>query len=560
MCLKKIGLSLILCCWVNVLLGQIVITEIMADPTPAIGLPGEEYLELLNNSTQSISLKGWKLQMGSRLVSLPDSVMKPGEYRIVCHRNNVSSFTKFGPILGLSVFSLTNDEMILALFDAKNRMVQSLQYQIKWWDSEHQDGGTSLEIIDSNFICSDRSNWKVSRSEKGGTPGAVNSIYSKVEDHDAPILERIEIHDAKNIRLVFNEKMDSLNVTKGAYLSLNGLVLRDRILESPLFCELQLLLETPLGAGEKYILQIRDIADCSGNLLREANYAISLPSVPDSGEIVINEILFNPADKGVEFIELYNTSNKSISLKDWSIVIPKSDGTAKAYLVANRDIILPSFGFIALTSDKNILKEQFPKANVSNLLEIGQFPILPNTSGEIEIRDPKGGVYDRLIYDEKMHHPLISDRKGVALERIDPTKSTLLWSNWASASSVAGFGTPGYANSQQRNESSMELFKVEPEAFSPDGDQGDDYTVIRYNALQANQIATVRIYNLQGGMVRNLLQNQLLGVQGELKWDGTDDQGRIVKTGYYFILIEAFDTSGKIATYKCKVVVATRNH
>jgi len=39
--------------------GDIVITEIMADPSRSI-LPGEEYLEIYNRSQYTCNLKGWK--------------------------------------------------------------------------------------------------------------------------------------------------------------------------------------------------------------------------------------------------------------------------------------------------------------------------------------------------------------------------------------------------------------------------------------------------------------------------------------------------------------------
>ena len=41
---------------------DVVITEIMADPTPSAGLPLVEYIEIRNTSGRSLQLSGWRLR------------------------------------------------------------------------------------------------------------------------------------------------------------------------------------------------------------------------------------------------------------------------------------------------------------------------------------------------------------------------------------------------------------------------------------------------------------------------------------------------------------------
>jgi flagellar hook assembly protein FlgD len=51
-----------------------------------------------------------------------------------------------------------------------------------------------------------------------------------------------------------------------------------------------------------------------------------------------------------------------------------------------------------------------------------------------------------------------------------------------------------------------------------------------------------------------------MGTHGYIEWDGTDDRGAVVETGYYLIIAEMFGTDGTTQRFKSKVVVATREH
>ncbi|MBE9464779.1 lamin tail domain-containing protein [Dyadobacter subterraneus] len=148
---------------------SVVISEIMVDPTPVVGLPAIEYTELYNRSGQALSLKNWKLVIGTRTAVFPDSVIQPEEYVLLCNKVNAASFNGFGKIIPLSTFSLPNTAGTISLYRPGNNLVFSVSYESSWWSSDKRAGGYAIEMIDSDNPCGEQNNWKVSEDPLGGT-------------------------------------------------------------------------------------------------------------------------------------------------------------------------------------------------------------------------------------------------------------------------------------------------------------------------------------------------------------------------------------------------------
>ena len=91
-----------------------------------------------------------------------------------------------------------------------------------------------------------------------------------------------------------------------------------------------------------------------------------------------------------------------------------------------------------------------PGKNKKNILELSSLPSFPDDEGVVVALKFQGIVEDELAYKDDWQFDLLHDKAGVSLERIDPKAPTQERSNWHSASSTAGNGTPGYENSQYR--------------------------------------------------------------------------------------------------------------
>jgi hypothetical protein len=70
-----------------------------------------------------------------------------------------------------------------------------------------------------------------------------------------------------------------------------------------------------------------------------------------------------------------------------------------------------------------------------------------------------------------------------------------------------------------------------PNPFNPE-------TVIRYSVARTGPVA-VRIYNVNGALVRTLVDGVQPTGEHTARWNGTDDQGRPLPSGAYFYRLES---------------------
>jgi len=203
---------------------DVVIDEIMADPSPQVGLPANEWIELHNNSAISYNLNGWRIGDASgQSGPMPSYNLKPDSFVIVCTSSALAAMQVFGPTISVTSFpSLDNGGDQLYLRSPQNKIIHALNYTDKWYGNElKKDGGWTLEMIDTQNPCTGAANWIASVDAKGGTPGKKNAVAATNADKDAPVLVRAYASDSVNIVLVFNETLDSLKTAAAANFSIS---------------------------------------------------------------------------------------------------------------------------------------------------------------------------------------------------------------------------------------------------------------------------------------------------------------------------------------------------
>ncbi|WP_158010183.1 lamin tail domain-containing protein [Hymenobacter glacialis] len=548
--------------------GELLITEIFADETPQVGLPLSEYIEIYNRSNRVISLGGVRLSKpGSTSAAiLPDTAkLLPGQYAIVCGSTRVLQFATYGKVYGPTNFpSLNNGGDQLILRGRDGRTLFEVSYSDAWYgDAKKKDGGWSLEMVDTNNYCAGASNWTASTAAIGGTPGKANSVAAARPDATAPTLLRAVALNPTTVRLYFSEKLDS---TSAAILSRYVLAAPSPAVTraapvAPDFRLVDLTLAAPLLASRSTTLTVQTATDCVGNAsapLQSATFALPEPAV--SGDVVINELLFNPRVSAVRFVELLNRSPKFINLQGWQIANLKADGSGvDAKPLSAGPLVLAPGQVLAFSTNSSIIQSQYPTStDVANLVQVASLPTFPEESTAL-LFNGSGIEQDRFAYSKKLHLSLLASQDGVSLERIRASGPTL-GSNFHSAAGAVGYATPGSPNSQAQDApgGDQEL-TVTPEVFTPDDDGLQDFTTLNYHLDQPGYAATVTVYDALGRLTRRLVRNETLPVNGFIQWDGIDDKGRKAAVGYYILHVELFRPSGgEKREYKKTVVLGAR--
>jgi hypothetical protein len=544
---------------------DIVIDEIMADPTPQVGLPNNEWIELRNTSTFTINLQGWRIaDAGGQSGALPSYTLRPDSFVILTTTSAVAAMSAFGPTIGVTSFpSLDNDGEVLSLLSPQGKVVHAVNYSSSWYQNiVKREGGWSLEMIDPKNPCQGISNWKASVDPAGGTPGRKNSIDAANADQDPPRLVRASSVDNLNVILYFNEPLDSTRAGVAANYSISDGIGTPQSASAigPVFDRVALRLTTPIVANKTYTVTVSNLTDCVGNTVGAFRTArLGLSSTADSFDVVINEILFNPKPNQVDYVELYNRSNKIIDLKQLMIANRSSTGAISSIRALTTESVAFFPGdFIVLTEDPDAIRNSFVAKNPDAFLQVASMPSFPDDDGVVVILNSLGAVVDELRYDEDWHFGLIDNDEGVALERIDynsPTKRD----NFHSAATSAGYGTPGYQNSQFRMDQQVQgEITVTPETFSPDNDGFDDILTIDYNFPERGYVATITIFDAAGRPVRYLQRKALSAQKGSYRWDGLGEKGQKLNVGIYIVVTEIFNLQGKRKQFRNAVVLARR--
>jgi len=542
---------------------SVVVNEIMYAPFS----PEPEWVELTNIYPDSVNLKQWKISDRTtttrHLLTSTDYWLRTNEF-VVVTKDSIDFWqvhpevrnVLFVPSMPTSYFSNFSDDVVI--FDHRGATMDSVWYRSTWGGTN----STSLERIEQTLSSNDSSNWGTSGDSSGSTPGRFNFLTPREYDVKVvrlftdftdsqltlkAVIQNVGRQTANNVSVSFyyDENRDSIPQT----LELLQPV-RENLTIAPKDSVIVVYSWNNPPSGEQLFIAV---ADFSQDLRLTNNLALGKATVSfPTNSLVINEILYDPPSGFVEYVELYNRGSNAINLARWKLNT-FTLGTTPFYLQGGK--------YAIVSADYSIL-QQFPYLNDTSfsIISLNRTSLGLNNSGDsITLRDLTGRVIDSVYYLPSWHNPEVDDVSGRSLERINPHLVSTDRRNWSTSADPLG-GTPGKQNSIYATTVPVSAaLSFSPNPFSPDGDGFEDHTIISYELPSTAALIRLRIYDSKGRLVRTLANNEPSGANGQIIWDGFDDDRQRVRIGIYIVLLEALDAlGGELQKTKGVVVVAAK--
>lgn len=522
---------------------SVVVSELMVDPSPSVGLPEVEYVEIYNRSDSIIPLNGWTIRVGSKIGRLNSDTLPPHTYALLCSHTKSDSLSRFGKVVGVTAWpSLNNDGCSPMLCDEKGEAVAWTHYQRLWIDdAEEREGGWSWECRDVENVGGQRDNWGIANAPQGGTPGTINSIAVRRPDTLIPRVARVAIPNDTTLMVCFNKTMrQSEMTTTGNYLIAGHTI--SAIMSLAPKDGISLTMTPPLNDKEEVVLSISNLHCQTGLTLKDTTVTFLTPTTLYARCLVINEVMYQ-CSRQSEWFELFNPSDESFLLSDCRVAVVNGNGKSSAVQPLCEEALTLQPGSFAVVSKRPdaTLNAAPPEA----LLLTCQLPALPDDGGCIVVMSSDSTVIDEVCYSPEWHHALLAEGHEVSLERIEAEGESNDGSNWQSAAASESYSTPGHANSARHREGddTKERFMLDYDTFTPNGDGYHDKLQIRYAMPSDGFVLNATVYD-PSGIPRHVLARQFsLSTEGVVRWDGKEN-GTLLPRGIYVILLEAFHPSG----------------
>lgn len=290
---------------------NIIISEFLPNPK---GTDDHEWIELYNESNETIDLAGFKLQDNSaRIFTINDDL------NLVIQAKKYLVLDK--SVTGISLNNTGSDSV--KLYDPQENLLQKIEYK----DTALED--KSYARKNNEFV------WTSVL-----TPNAVNIFVDNLSPQAKIILKSKDLMAGEKIILSAEDSSDPEEGELKYAWDFGDETSGDEEIENHIFASAgKYLVKLKVTDSEKLFSEASLLLEVIDKDLTRLN--IALPEINfDLNDLLISEIMPNPkGSDDNEWLELYNNSDKIIDLFAWSL--DDQDGGSKAFMFASSTIILP---------------------------------------------------------------------------------------------------------------------------------------------------------------------------------------------------------------------------
>lgn len=372
----------------------------------------------------------------------------------------------------------------------------------------------------------------------------------------APVLDEVRVLSPVSVCCVFDRPVNCAS----AVFRLSGEAVALQALSADKK-QVTLTLTAPMEKGKSYELSWKGIKAAAGEAEAGGSFRFVYPETGNSGgvtgggsadihagDLVINEILFDPFAGASEYFELYNRSPEALDVSRLAVTTRKESGELRGlYSLGEVTTPVAPGGYLVLTKQKAGVLPFYTVLSEETVCEVGKLPVLSNQSATLVVLDKESGeVIDEVSYSSRWHSALSGGTKGVSLERISPDGDSQEPGNWVSASAAAGYGTPGYQNSQSAPEPDASPGKI---SFGTPEKESGGYC-LPYTLDEAGYLCKSTVFDAGGKSVAEVASGETLSVAGTIRWNGKTKSGKPARPGLYIWQVEVYHPSGKTKRHK----------
>ena len=396
--------------------GDVVLTEIMADPTPHDDLPPCEWVEVLNRSNRTFDVQFWNWwdEGSSEVIPIKprppwDGILLPGERFLIsgCSTSILNGGALEAHIQGAPAFNDSQDG--LGILRNDGMVLDAVHYQQSWWQGDN--GGVSLQVLKPG-ACASPVNWIRSNAMDGCTPGTPSNQETALGvESEQLVIERIVPTSILDGFIEFDSPLDPLSEVQISPRESATWHTEDHF-PNRLFWNHRIT-----RPDQRVRFEIDRLKRCESDWSTGSRFAFKvdfeMERFPEPGDLIISEIAANPRGSSAvwgEFIELYNRHGTD--------AIELGGLQCGDLTIDERSVLRPG--------ERRVV---YPGA-------------LPNEKGTVTLRNGKGIVLDEVHYSACWHAHRKNAESGFSLVRVDIHGPAQNNKNWASSGHALG-ASPG---------------------------------------------------------------------------------------------------------------------